>query len=105
MAESIVPNRMGAVEVSFQTLAENTPIGIYKTDAAGQRTYVNKTWREITGRSEEEAYGFGWARAIFIDDRERVIDTWKKAVTNQTDFKLEFRFDNPMKGLCWVRNQ
>jgi len=42
MALSIVPQKMGAVEVSFQTLAENTPIGIYKTDAAGQRTYVNK---------------------------------------------------------------
>ena len=107
MPKSIVhETQQGIVdEVSFKTLAENTPIGIYKTDAAGQRTYVNKTWREITGRTEEEAYGFGWARAIFIDDRERVIDTWKKAVANQIDFKLEFRFDNPIKGLRWVRNQ
>ena len=106
MPGSIVHEQRGiAGEVSFQTLAENTPIGIYKTDAAGQRTYVNKTWREITGRSDEEAYGVGWARAIYIEDRQMVIDAWKQAVANQTDFKLEFRFDNPLKGLRWVRNQ
>jgi PAS domain S-box-containing protein len=105
MPKSIVPEKKGTVEVSFQTLAENTPIGIYKTDAEGHRTYVNKTWREITGRTEEEAYGFGWARAIFSEDRQRVIDTWKNSVANQTEFKFEFRFDNPLKGLRWVRNQ
>lgn len=91
--------------VSFQTLAENTPIGIYKTDAEGHGTFVNKTWREITGFSEQEAYGTGWARAIFSEDRQRVIDAWNYAVNNQADFKLEFRIDNPTKGLRWVRNQ
>ncbi len=45
------------------------------------------------------------ARAIFNEDRQPVLDTWKTAVANQTDFKLEFRFDNPVKGLRWVRNQ
>ncbi|GHN00768.1 diguanylate cyclase [Cytophagales bacterium WSM2-2] len=92
-------------DVSFQTLAENTPIGIYKTDAAGHRTYVNKTWREITGRPESEAFGSGWAKAIYEEDRQKVIDAWREAVNNQTNFQLEFRFDNPIKGLRWVRNQ
>ena len=107
MPKSIVPESLqgGGNEVSFQTLAENTPIGIYKTDAAGHRTYVNKTWREITGRTEEEAYGTAWARAIFSEDRQKVIDAWKQSVANQTDFKLEFRFDNPLRGTRWVRNQ
>jgi len=92
-------------DVSFQILADNTPIGIYKTDAAGQRTYVNKTWREITGRPEEEAYGTGWANAIIEEDRPKVESAWKNAVVRQTNFTLEFRFDNPVKGLRWARNQ
>ncbi len=107
MPKSIVPEKLkeGGTEVSFQTLAENTPIGIYKTDAAGHPTYVNKTSREITGMTEAEAYGTGWAGAIFSEDRQKIIDAWKRSVANQTDFKLEFRFENPLKGLIWVRNQ
>src|SRR5258707_6739817 len=107
MPKSIVPENMqeGGSEVSFQTLAENTPIGIYKTDAEGHRTYVNKRWHEITGRLKEEALGSGWTKSIFIEDHPKVIEAWRNAVANQADFKLEFRFNNPDKGLRWVRNQ
>lgn len=107
MPKSIVPEAREGIksEVSFQTLAENTPIGIYKTDTEGHGMFVNKTWRDIMGFSEQEAYGTGWARAIFAEDRQRVDDAWSYAVNNQADFKLEFRFDNPSKGLRWIRNQ
>jgi PAS domain S-box-containing protein len=107
MPKSIVPEAQRGIEkeITFRTLAENTPIGIYKTDAQGHGTYVNKTWCEITGFTEQEAYGSGWARAIFSEDRQMVTDGWMRAVSNQVDFKLEFRFDNPIKGLRWVRNQ
>ena len=48
----------------FQTLADNSPVGIFQTDAEGLYLYVNRRWCEIAGLKPEQAYGAGWANAL-----------------------------------------
>jgi len=36
-------------EALFQTLARLAPVGIFKTDPAGNYEYVNQRWRDISG--------------------------------------------------------
>jgi len=39
------------------TLAEVSPVGIFRTDANGDTTYVNKAWCKISSLSSEESNG------------------------------------------------
>ena len=43
----------------YAELMENSPIGIFFTDADGNCFQVNKTWCEIAGMSPEQAKGRG----------------------------------------------
>ncbi len=57
-----------ASEQRFRSLTESSPTGIYQRDEAGNCTYVNERWSEITGIEAADALGFGWREIIHPDD-------------------------------------
>ncbi len=89
----------------YASLAELAPVGIFRTDAAGGRFYVNERWSEITGLSQEEALGDGWIKALYPEDRERVGRKWEQAARNQQPFREEYRFQRPDGTITWVLGQ
>jgi len=88
----------------FRTLAQNAPVGIFQADAASNCIYVNRKWCELSGLSEEEAMGTGWAKTIHPDDLERVIVEWQECVQTNRYEELEFRFTTPSGKTNWVSN-
>ncbi|MGB5780054.1 MAG: PAS domain S-box protein, partial [Allopontixanthobacter sediminis] len=48
----------------FRRMAEAAPVGIFRADAKGQVTYVNRVWCQKLGLSVDEALGDGWKRAL-----------------------------------------
>lgn len=48
-------------------------------------------WRAYTGQTAEEIAGWGWLSSIHPDDRDRVSDLWKYAVTTCCPFEAEYR--------------
>jgi PAS domain S-box-containing protein len=91
-----------ASEQKFRTLAEKAPVGIFQTDINGGGVYLNSRWLETTGLTNQEAVGNGWTNAIHPEDRENVISEWMKAVTENREFIMEFRFVNPFTGIRWI---
>ncbi|MBP6335123.1 MAG: PAS domain S-box protein [Bacteroidia bacterium] len=89
-------------EEKFRTLAENSPVGIFRTDSEGRCQYINEKWSQLAGFSANEALGNGWVNAIHPDDRELVLKEWLASVTEERDFKLEYRFFTPDKKTVWV---
>lgn len=73
-------------ELRFRTLADNTPVGIFQTDADGQTIYVNEKWMEYSGLTFEEVMGEGWVKAVHPEDRDMLLQNWydKKAVHNES---------------------
>jgi PAS domain S-box-containing protein len=65
-------------EKRYQTLAEISPVGIFRTDAQGLTIYVNQCWCEISGMSADEALGNGWLKAVHPDDHEKLPGTGKR---------------------------
>ena len=59
-------------EERFRSLAEGSPTGVFRHDAAGRCTFVNGRWQEITGFGVAEALGDGWQRIVHPDDRPLV---------------------------------
>ena len=88
--------------LSFRTLADNAPIGIWRTSPAGEAIFVNKAWEKMTGLHDGNWMGHDWAQAIYPDDRERVFASWQEAVRQQKQFRGEWRWLRPDGSTLWV---
>ncbi len=86
----------------FQTLAQVSPVGIFRTDSVGYTTYVNPKWLELSGLKFEDAIGFGWLDAVHPDDRAQVDYRWRTDVHKQHDSTAEYRFLRPDRTIRWV---
>lgn len=92
-------------EKRFHTLAEVSPVGIFRTDLTGATTYVNKRWTQIVGIGFDQAMGNGWYIAIYPDDRIKLFEEWKKVVKHKKRSVLEYRFIKPDGSIIWVMGQ
>ncbi len=89
-------------EERLRMLMAATPVGIFQTNARGEGVYINDWYCTITGMSAESANGFGWAERLHPDDRDRVVDQWKRSVAEGAEVALEHRFRNPDGKVTWV---
>ncbi len=96
---------LAASEARFHTLAKDSPVGIFQTDALGNCLYVNERLCEMAGIGPSEAYGEGWTKCLHPDDSERVLREWFEAIKAKAPFQAEFRFDCPMGIKTWVYAQ
>lgn len=86
----------------FQTLAQVSPVGIFRTGPDGYTTYVNPKWLELSGLIYEEALGFGWLKAVHPDDREQLEGKWKTDFQLKESSKAEYRFLRSDGNIVWV---
>jgi PAS domain S-box-containing protein len=86
----------------FQTLAEVSPVGIFRTTPVGDTTYVNPKWSELSGLTLEEAVGNNWLNAVHPDDRGNVIENWKSILLSQKQSNAEYRFLKKDGNIVWV---
>ncbi len=86
-----------ASEERFRSLADQAPVGIFRTDPTGLCLYVNAHWCSLANVSAPEALGAGWIKCLHPDDRERVGREWAEAVAKGTGFSSEYRM-----GDAWV---
>jgi PAS domain S-box-containing protein len=86
----------------LETLARLAPVGLFRTDAVGDCTYVNDRWCALTGLTPEQARGQGWTAALHPDDRARVFAEWYDAARQGREFRSEYRFRHPDGRTWWV---
>ncbi|MBL0157518.1 MAG: PAS domain S-box protein [Bryobacterales bacterium] len=82
-------------EARHRLLAETAPVGLVETDSAGQCTYVNQQWCEITGYLPEQALGSLWVQAVHPSDRAMVVERWNECVAVEAAIDERFRFLRP----------
>ncbi len=82
-------------EEFLNRLAEVLPVGIVRTDAEGECTYVNERWCGLTGLDRRQALGDGWAQALHPGGRARIFAKWKEVSAEAGAFAEEFRFRAP----------
>ncbi|MCP4290332.1 MAG: EAL domain-containing protein [bacterium] len=89
-------------ERRYQTMAEASPVGIFRLDHDGRICHVNKKWREVSGRLMAEVLGMSWDVAVHQDDLADIRDIWQVAIRERRAFKVECRFRNPNGKSTWV---
>ncbi|NJN02315.1 MAG: PAS domain S-box protein [Leptolyngbyaceae cyanobacterium RM1_1_2] len=92
-------------QAQYASLAEASPVGIFRTDAVGNCLYVNERWCKIAGLTLAEALGEGWLRGIHPDDRETIYSEWTRATHSRQPFQLEYRFRKADGPISWVYGQ
>ncbi len=95
-------NDFNSIKNKFWLLADSSPIAMYQTDSKGSCIYVNKKWRELTGLSFEEALGDGWQKGLHPEDRDLILQSWKKYAKGLQPWSLEYRFQTPEGKINWV---
>jgi PAS domain S-box-containing protein len=89
-------------EQRFRVLSQFAPVGIFLTDVAGNCTYVNDRWCQLTQLTIDQAADKGWQQAIHPHDRPLVFSEWNTAVQEGREFDLEYRFLHPDGLTVWV---
>ena len=92
-------------EALFHTLAKGSPVGIFRTDAGGECTYVNERWSELAGLDPQSALGRGWMNAIHPDEKEFISELWLQSVAAGRTFQVEYRFLHQDGTIAWVLGQ
>ena len=86
----------------FQTLALDSPVGIFRTKPNGYTTYVNPKWIELSGLRFEEAIGDGWLNAVHPEDKEKLQNNWGSHYGKREKSTAEYRFIKPDGSIVWV---
>jgi PAS domain S-box-containing protein len=92
-------------EQLFNTLAQVSPVGIFRTRPDGYTTYVNPKWVRLAGISAERAMGDGWLDALHPDDREKIKAGWQSTTKKHDVSVEEYRFLRPNGTIVWVMGQ
>jgi diguanylate cyclase (GGDEF)-like protein/PAS domain S-box-containing protein len=89
-------------EVRFRGLAESMPQLVWICRPDGWSIYFNRRWVEYTGLSLDESYGYGWAKPIHPDDKQRTWTAWKHALETGDAYEVACRLLGSNGGYQWV---
>jgi PAS domain S-box-containing protein len=89
-------------EETLKAVSDTAPVVLWMSDESGALTFVNRTWRDLTGQTEAEALGFGWLGAVHHDDHERVCRTLEEASVGRNPFVLDYRLRSADGSHRWV---
>lgn len=77
---------------SFAAVAEYAPALLWRGDAHGKCTYLNRAQREFWGVSLDDVGRFTWASTLLEEDNARVFEPFAAAMSSQQPFQCEGRY-------------
>lgn len=96
---------LGETERRFRLIADASPILMWISDQAGNRTFFNAAWCEFTGFTREEGLADSWKGAVHPDDRDVYETEWNEASKKSQRFQREFRLRHSSGTYRWVLEQ
>ena len=64
---------------------------LWTNDGEGKMSGPQPGWAGLTGQTEAEYQGFGWASAVHPEDAQPTVDAWAQAVAERRTFLFEHR--------------
>ncbi|MDB6055857.1 MAG: two-component hybrid sensor and regulator, partial [Verrucomicrobiales bacterium] len=81
-------------ESELQAMADSIPQLAWMAHPDGQVFWYNRRWFEYTGKSFEEARGWGWQSVHDPELLPKVIEKWRESLRTGNRFEMEY----PMRG-------
>ncbi len=78
-------------EERFRSLADSSPAMMWVTNAKGEHEFINRTYREFSGITSEEAQAGKWRSLLHPDDAPGYLAAFDLAIRERTSFSAEGR--------------
>ncbi len=85
----------------FQSLANISPVGIFRTDREGDIVYVNPRWTEITGLQVEDSLGTSWDKIVRKEDLSLLTEALYGSLQTKKALKVDLRL-NTLDSTKWI---
>ncbi len=92
------------VERTFQALADEAPVLLWMSDAAGRRFYFNRRWLSYTGSTLRDQRGDGWRNGIYPEDLTGAVDRYALAIRSCDNYESEYRLRTATGEYRWVQD-
>ena len=70
-------------DARYRSLIEAGELDVWRADAMGRLVTDMPKWRDYTGQSDDDVLGEGWLDGVHPDHRDRVRDTWRRAIEGE----------------------
>jgi formate hydrogenlyase transcriptional activator len=78
-------------DADLRAIIDTIPALVWCGLPDGSKEFLNKQWREYTGLSLEESYGWGWQVAVHPEDLPLIEDKWQELRTSGEPGEVEAR--------------
>ncbi|HWT77150.1 MAG TPA: PAS domain S-box protein [Mobilitalea sp.] len=83
-------------------LLDRFPMMVWRSDLKGNSDFLNQTWLEYTGLTQEEGMNEGWFTVVHPEDQEEAAKTAKEAMLQRNPYEIEFRMKRYDGEYHWV---
>jgi PAS domain S-box-containing protein len=87
---------------TFRMMADSAPVLIWIADVNNNRTWVNRSWLEFTGRELAQELGKSWIGDIHEEDLDRCLKVCATTFAAHTKFTMEYRLRRRDGQYRWV---
>jgi PAS domain S-box-containing protein len=89
-------------ELLFKTISNASPAALWMTNENEENVFVSDTWLKWTGKDFNEVIHSGWVQSVLEEDKQMVIDKFRKCFRQRKYFSTEFRFSRADGEVRWA---
>ena len=89
-------------EERFKNMANTAPVMIWIADVEGLFSFVNKVWLDYSGGEMGSQLGINWLNNVHLDDLEKLVNNYQKALKTKKSFSIEFRLMDKKRKYEWM---
>jgi PAS domain S-box-containing protein len=91
-------------EQRFRDLLDASPVMVRMSGTDATCIFVNRAWLEFRGRTLEEELGNGWTEGLHPDDRDLCLETYLKAFSARTQYRVQYRVQRAGGEYGWIED-